>query len=75
MKKEKTNVAEDTVTVFIPKENKHDDALYVAVNGKRLLVKKGENVKLPRCFAEVILSSFDAKKTADSYIDSVCSGG
>ena len=75
MKNEKINKPEETETVFIPKENKHDDALYVAVNGRRMLVKKGEKVTLPKSFAEVINASFSAKKTADSYIDSVCSGG
>ena len=65
--------AEKTATVFIPKESKHDDALYVAVNGQRLLVKKGEPVSLPLKFAEVILNSFAAAEKAESYIDSVCS--
>jgi len=75
MKNEKNIKAEDTESVFIPKENKHDDALYVAVNGRRMLVKKGENVTLPKSFAEVIKASFAAKNSADSYIDSVASGG
>lgn len=75
MKNEKPIKSEETETVFIPKENKHDDALYVAVNGRRMLVKKGESVTLPKSFAEVIKASFDAKKTADSYIDSVSHGG
>ena len=66
---------EGTQSVFIPKENKHDDALYVAVNGRRMLVKKGETVNLPKSFAEVINASFNAKKTAESFIDSVSSGG
>lgn len=59
-------------TVFIPKEHKHDDALFIAVNGRRLLVKKGEPVALPKPFAAVVKASFEAKKKADSYIDSVC---
>lgn len=64
--KEKT--AEDKRTVFIPKEYKGDDALFVAVNGERLLVKKGEQVLLPARFAEVIENSFEAKKSAESFI-------
>lgn len=59
-------------TVFIPKEHKHDDALFIAVNGKRMLVRKGEPVSLPEAFAAVVKASFEAKKKADSYIDSVC---
>ena len=72
MKKEQMKKADEAVeTVFIPKESKHDDALYIAVNGRRMLVKKGENVSLPRAFAAVVKASFDAKKSAERYIDSV----
>lgn len=60
-------------TVFIPKASKYDDALYVAVNGRRILVKKGEPVLLPAMFAEVVNNSFAAAEKADAYIDSVCS--
>ncbi len=48
---EKNELAETLEEVFIPKSNKHDDAQYVAVNGRRMLVKKGEAVKLPAAFA------------------------
>ena len=60
-------------TVFVPKASKYDDALYVAVNGRRILVKKGEPVLLPAMFAEVVHNSFAAAEKADAYIDSVCS--
>ncbi len=58
-------------TVFIPKKDKHDDSLFVAVNGRRILVKKGENVSLPVPFAEVIKNSFLAEKQAEEFINSV----
>lgn len=60
-------------TVFIPKTSKYDEALYVAVNGRRILVKKGESVQLPAMFAEVVKNSFAAAEKADAYIDAVCS--
>ena len=66
-------ISEATETVFIPKESKHDDALFVAVNGQRLLVRKGEPVTLPVKFAEVINNSFAAAKQAESFIDAVSS--
>lgn len=70
----KKNSKKETVeTVFIPKESKHDDALYVAVNGQRLLIRKGEPVSLPVKFAEVINNSFAAAKRAEKYIDAVSS--
>ncbi len=75
MKKNTAAPREDTEAVFIPKESKHDDALYVAVNGRRMLVKKGETVFLPGPFAAVVKASFAAKKTAESYIDSVAAEG
>lgn len=60
-----------TEKVFIPKETKNDDSLFVSVNGKRILVKKGEYVELPECFAEVIRSSRMAQAQAEKYISSV----
>ena len=66
---------EGTRTVFIPKEYKHDDSLFVAVNGERLLVRKGEPVTLPVRFAEVIENSAQASKRAERYIASVTDGG
>ncbi|MBR3975985.1 MAG: hypothetical protein IKJ88_09005 [Clostridia bacterium] len=58
-------------TVFIPKKDKHDDSLFVAVNGRRILVKKGETVSLPAPFAEVIRNSFIAEQQAEKFISSV----
>ena len=76
MKKEtKAAAREETETVFIPKESKHDDALYIAVNGRRMLVKKGEPVNLPRPFAEVVKASFAAKAQAERFIDPVSAEG
>ena len=72
MKKQTTKKATETLeTVFIPKRDKHDDSLFVAVNGRRMLVKKGENISLPAPFAEVIRNSFSAEKLAEEYISSV----
>lgn len=65
----------DVMTVFIPKTNKHDDAQFVAVNGVRILVRKGEPVTLPKRFAEVISNSEKAAKTAEKFIDSVANEG
>ncbi len=73
MKKQitKKKTTEALETVFIPKRDKHDDSLFVAVNGRRILVKKGETVSLPAPFAEVIRNSFSAEKLAQEYINSV----
>ncbi|MBR3974401.1 MAG: hypothetical protein IKJ88_00915 [Clostridia bacterium] len=66
----KKKVKDIKETVFIPKEAKGDDSLYVAVNGKRILVKKGEAVSLPKEFAEVVNNSLKQKTAADAYIES-----
>ena len=74
MPKAKTNPAGELVPVFIPKEFKGDDALFIAVNGRRLLVKKGETVLLPAPFAAVIRNSEEMKRIAAAYIDAVTEG-
>lgn len=73
MKKQitKKKTTEALETVFIPKKDKHDDSLFVAVNGRRILVKKGETVSLPAPFAEVIRNSFIAEQQAEKFISSV----
>ncbi len=67
----KNNEMKTLKTVFIPKLNKNDDSLFVALNGKRILVKKGEPVELPMMFAEVIENSVRAQTEAESFIDAV----
>lgn len=58
-------------TVFLPKMDKNDDAQYVAVNGRRILVRKGEPVNVPKAHAEVIRNSQAADRQAQAFIDSV----
>ena len=72
MKKTENKSAKLTKTVFIPKLHKNDDSLFVAVNGKRILVKKGVAVELPLAFAEVIENSEKASRKAEQFIDSRC---
>lgn len=57
-----------TYPVFIPKLHKNDDALFVAVNGKRMLIKKGETVQVPREFYEVIENSRRQTEEAEQFI-------
>lgn len=59
-----------TVSVYIPKMSRNDEAVFVAVNGKRMLVKKGIEVQLPEAFAEVLENSETATQEARNYIDS-----
>ena len=59
----------DLEPVYIPKESRNDDSLYVAVNGRRMLVKKGVQVMLPKMFAEVIKNSQKQDAAAQKYIE------
>ncbi len=58
----------ETFPVFIPKLHKNDDALFVAVNGKRMLIRKGETVQVPREYYEVIENSRKQSLEAEQYI-------
>ncbi len=69
--KKKNTLETANVPVFIPKTDKNDDALYVAVNGRRMLIRKGETVEVPPCFAEVIAHSVQAGREAERFISSV----
>ena len=70
--KKKTITAEAaTVPVFIPKTDKNDDAQFVAVNGRRMLIRKGEVVEVPPAFAEVIAHSVQAGQEAERFINAV----
>ena len=68
----KKKIEAKTETVFIPKLYKNDDSLFVAVNGKRILIKKGEQVDVPLQFAEVIKNSMAAQNEAQRFIEASC---
>ncbi|MBR2473915.1 MAG: hypothetical protein IKB51_02675 [Clostridia bacterium] len=55
-------------TVFIPKNSRNDNERYVAVNGRRILVRTGEPVSVPLAFAEVIERSQKMDRQNDDYI-------
>ena len=57
-----------TLTVFIPRLHKNDDSLFVAVNGKRMLIRKGESVEVPAEFYEVIRNSERQAQLSDDFI-------
>lgn len=62
----KTN---DLVTVFVPKQTRSDNQLFVGVNGKRYLIQKGVKVDVPRPVAEVLANSEAMDKIANDYIE------
>ena len=63
---EKSNVK----TVYIAKRGRNDNFRYVAINGKRMLIKCGEAVDVPADFAAVIEQGQKQDAESDSYIAS-----
>lgn len=55
--KKETVAKEKMVTVFIPRINKDEDDLRVWVNDRSWLIKKGVQVEVPACVAEVLARS------------------
>ena len=55
-------------TVFIPKRGRNDNERYVAVNGRRMLIKCGESVAVPHEFKEIIEQSQKQDRLSDEYI-------
>lgn len=55
--------------VYIPKESRGDDSLFISVNGRRMLVQKGKPLVLPKAFAEVVRNSQAQDLAAQKYID------
>lgn len=54
--------------VFIPKNSRDDDSLFISVNGKRILVQKGVSVKIPKAHAEVYKNSLAQTAKNDEFI-------
>lgn len=61
--------ARGNIPVFVPKTDRGDDDLFVAVNGKRILIQKGKTVYLSPAFAEAVQNSLEAQRKADAFIE------
>ena len=56
-------------TVFVPKEGREDDTLYVSLNGRTFLIPKGKSVEVPKPVAAIIHASQEAQRKADEFIE------
>lgn len=45
---------EKMVKIRIPRERANQEDVFVAVNNRTFLIKRGENVEVPECVAEVL---------------------
>lgn len=69
-----TPVKEKTVTIKLPRiKNAEDSDVFVSVNERSWLIKRGESVEVPECVAEVLTNQERAEERAEKYNDSVVS--
>ena len=67
-----TNVTkEKMVKIRIPKERGNDSDVYVSVNERSWLIKRGVEVEVPECCAEVLRNQEIALEKADAFNDEV----
>ena len=67
----KVEQKEKTVKIIVPKERKDEPDMFVAFNGRTWLIKRGVEVEVPECCAEVIKQHFAAVAEADAYQEEV----
>ncbi|MBE6670596.1 MAG: hypothetical protein E7593_00155 [Ruminococcaceae bacterium] len=70
--KDKQNVLNELVPIFIPKRYKEDDVRTVSVNGKYKTIPTGKQFFVERYFAEAIQNSMIADEMAEKYKRTVC---
>ena len=63
---EKIEKNDDKVTLTIPavKTTDEEPNIFVGLNGKNYIVKKGATVEMPRAVAEIIINSIEAEQEA-----------
>lgn len=54
MAETKKESAEKLVKIRLPKSRKHEEDVFVSVNERTWLIKRGVEVEVPECVAEVI---------------------
>ena len=55
---------EDMVSIRLPKTKELQDDVFVSINQRNWLIKRGETVEVPACVAEVLKHSEDMAETA-----------
>jgi hypothetical protein len=65
-----TNPSDELVNIHLFKDNgKYKDDVFVAVNGQRVLIKRGETVQLKKKFADVLEQSMRQDQATASLIE------
>ena len=64
-----TTATEKLVKIKIPRERGNDTDVYVSVNDRSWLIKRGVEVEVPECVAEVIRNQEKALDKIDAFND------
>lgn len=67
----KATETEKLVKIRIPRSRDNQDDVFVGVNGRTWLIKRGVEVEVPECVAEVIRNAEEAEEAAYAFNDSV----
>jgi hypothetical protein len=62
---------EKLVKIRIPRERDRQDDVFVCINGRTWLIKRGVEVEVPECVAEVIRNAEDVAEKAYAFNESV----
>ena len=66
-----TAKAEKKVKIRIPLSRENNSDVFVGVNGRSWLIKRGVEVEVPECVVEVLKHQEEALATAYNYSESV----
>jgi hypothetical protein len=67
----KATETEKLIKIRIPRSRDNQDDVFVGVNGRTWLIKRGVEVEVPECVAEVIRNAEEAEEAAYAFNDSV----
>lgn len=65
----KKNPAFDKVVINIPLVKNEPDSLFVYLNDKTYVIKKGEDVEVPRCVYDMIVDNQEQNKRSINFIN------
>ena len=67
----KETETEKLVKIRIPRERDRQDDVYVSINERSWLIKRGVEVEVPECVATLIRHAEEAEEAAYAFNDSV----
>ena len=71
MAAKKNGAGEKLVRIRLPKERRDQEDVFVGINERTWLIKRGVEVEVPECVAEVLENSRMMADTARRYVDTM----